>query len=79
MRNQPARDPWVIRESFVIKNYRDTDYAKKKAKLRLERQAWVKKAMESGNPPTLKEIAIRFGVGQNTIREDLKAVGEQDV
>lgn len=77
MRKQPVCDPWVIRESFIIKDYRDTDYAKKKAKLRLERQAWVKKAMESENPPTLKELALRFLVGQNTIREDLKAIGER--
>jgi DNA-binding FadR family transcriptional regulator len=75
MIKQPARDPWVIRESFIIKDYRDTAYAKKKARLKRERQALVKQAMEGETPPTLRELALRFSVNQNTIREDIKSIG----
>lgn len=76
MKNNQARGQWVDPTPKLTTKYRETNFRRNKSAGKLARQALVKKAMESENPPTVKELARRFMVSIETIKSDLKAIGD---
>ena len=76
-KNNQARGHWVPQDPSLTKKYQVTNFNRKKSAARIERQALVKKAMMADPAPTVKELALRFMVAEQTIKTDLKAIGDQ--
>ena len=77
LKNNEARGHWVNPSMKLTQKYRETDWNRKKSKDKQDRQDMVAKAMKSDPAPTPKELAQRFCVSVSTIKNDLKAIGEQ--
>jgi hypothetical protein len=78
-KNNQARGHWVPQDPSLTKKYQVTNFSRKKSADRIERQSLVKKAMSADPTPTVKELARRFMVAEQTIKSDLKVIGGQDV
>ena len=76
MKNNQARGQCVDPTSGLSKNYRETNFRRTRSDDKLARQALVKKAMDSKEPPSIQDLARRFMVSVITIKSDLKAIGE---
>jgi hypothetical protein len=76
LKNNQARGHWVPQDPSLTKKYRLTNFNCKRSADRIERQALVKKAIAADPAPTVKELALRFMVAEQTIKNDLKAIGD---
>jgi hypothetical protein len=75
LKNNQARGHWVSQSPKLTTHYRETNFNRRKSDGRLARQGLVKKAMMADPAPTVKELALRFMVAEQTIKGDLKAIG----
>ena len=78
LKNNQARGHWVNPSIKLTQKYRETDWNRKKSKDKQDRQEMVRKAMRADPAPTPKELALRFCVSVSTIKNDLKAIGEDE-
>lgn len=73
--NNDAYGRWVDPPAGVLKKYRILNPKRGKTQFKVDRQNLVKEAMDCDDPPSLDELAKRFLVRSQTIRQDLKDLG----
>jgi len=76
VKNNQARGQWVDPTPKLTTKYRETNFRRNKSAGKLARQALVKKAMDGEEPPSIQDLARRFMVSIETIKSDLKAIGD---